>query len=118
MKPRKIAGGIALALLAILSFVIDLESESVGVKLTYTLAILVAMFAAFCDKKNYEGLEVGFSPKRGAMYFLLGFLAFPLSLRVKAASGAEFSIESAMVFTVLASVLIGAIGTFTDIPGI
>ncbi|WP_108787609.1 hypothetical protein [Erythrobacter sp. Alg231-14] len=118
MKPRKLAGGIALAVLALLSFVFDLEFESIGVKIAYTLAILLAMFATFYDKENYEELEVGFSPKRGAMYFLLGFFAFPVSLGVKAAFGADFSIQSAIIFTAFASVLIGAIGTFTDIPGI
>ena len=118
MTPRKIAGGIAFAALFFLTFVIDLEAESVGVKIIYALAIIVALFAALYDQKNFENLEVGFSPKRGAMYFLLGVLAFPMSLGVKAATGADFSIQSAMIFTVLASALIGAVGTFRDIPGI
>ena len=78
----------------------------------------VALFMAFYDPKNCPEKTWDFNPKRGAFYFLLGWIIFPLMMVIDAISGADFTLSGMAVGTFFLSVLIGIAGTFTENVGV
>ncbi|MBS0282923.1 MAG: hypothetical protein JSS15_00735 [Proteobacteria bacterium] len=59
-----------------------------------------------------------FNPKRGAFFFVVGFIIFPVLALIDAVFGAELSLSSMAVFTLVGSIFAGIAGTFTENIGI
>lgn len=121
---RKIAGGVALGLLLLLGLAVRYVA-GVGADdweplwaLAYAIALCAAMAAAFYDRRNLPAKTWDFNPKRGAFYFLLGWIIFPLMMIVDAAFGAGFPLDRMIAGTLIMSVLIGVAGTFTENVGV
>ena len=124
MNPRKIIGAVALSLLLVLGFAlryiagIPHDEWNFAWSFAYGLAVCVALFVTFYDRKNFPEKAWDFNPKRGMLYFLLGWIVFPLMMVVDAISGAEFTLSGMVVGTFFLSVLIGVAGTFTENVGL
>lgn len=125
MNRRKLIGGIAL--LALMGFAFGFGPEGrivpnqwgTGVKLVFAVAICSALFAAFYDRKNLPAKTWDFSPKRGLLYFLLGWFLFPILLGFKIAFGEiDVTLGQIAATTLVLSVLAGIVGTFTENTGI
>lgn len=125
MNRRKLIGGIAL--LALMGFAFGFGPEGrivqnqwgTGVKLVFAVAICSALFAAFYDRKNLPKKAFDFNPKRGLMYFLLGWILLPVLLVFRwGMKDMDYSVADLAVGTLVMSVLIGIIGTFTENTGI
>ena len=65
---------------------------------------------------NSKGFD--FNPKRGVLFFFLGFLIFPITFGMDAIFGAEMSVSDMSMMTAGGSVLIGLLGTFTEHVGV
>lgn len=87
-------------------------------KMAFVTAVCVALFAAFYDRKNLPEKTWDFSPKRGLLYFFLGWIIFPVMIGVDAIFGAEFTLSRMVLATLALSVLIGVAGTFTENVGV
>lgn len=87
-------------------------------KLAYVLAFCVAFLAAFYDRNNVPEKVWDFNPKRGVLYFLLGWIIFPFMMVIDAIFGAEFTLSGIAAGTLVLSVLIGIAGTFTENVGV
>ena len=59
-----------------------------------------------------------YSPRRGLLYFLLGFVIFPITAALSALFGDPMSLTAAALFTLGMSVTIGVVGTFTENVGV
>ena len=125
MNRRKLIGGIALLALMGLAFGFGPEGRIVqnqwgtGVKLVFAVAICSALVAAFYDRKNLPRKAFDFSPKRGLLYFLLGWFLFPILLGFKIAFGEiDVTLGQIAATTLVLSVLAGIVGTFTENTGI
>ena len=59
-----------------------------------------------------------FNPRRGAFYFLAGFVIFPIIALINAIFGGDLSIASMAGFTLMGSCVAGIAGTFTEDIGI
>ena len=125
MNHRKLIGGIAL--LALMGFAFGFGPEGrisqtewgTGVKLVFAVAICSALFAAFYDRKNLPKKAFDFNPKRGLLFFLLGWILLPVLLVFRwGMKDMDYSVAELAVGTLVMSVLIGIIGTFTENTGI
>lgn len=70
------------------------------------------------DPPDPKAKAFDFNPRRGAFYFLAGFVIFPIIAVINAIFGAELSIASMAGFTVIGSCFAGIAGTFTEHTGI
>ena len=86
--------------------------------IAYVSALGVAAFLALYDRKNFPEKMWDFNPKRGLLYFLLGWIIFPVMMVVDGLFGAEFTLSSMAVATLVLSVFIGVAGTFTENVGV
>ena len=124
MNPRKLIGAVALGLLLLLALAIRYiagipqDDWNPLWSLAYVVALCVALFMAFYDRKNLPEKVWDFNPKRGALYFLLGWIIFPFMMVVDAMFGAEFTLSGMAAGTFFMSVLIGIAGTFTENVGV
>lgn len=78
----------------------------------------MTFFIAFYDRKNFPEKAWDFNPKRGVLYFFLGWIIFPVLIGVKALSGTDFTLSGMVIGTLAMSVLIGILGTFTENVGV
>lgn len=124
LNPRKLTGAIALGLLLLLGlgsrYVPGLSQDSWETwwKLAYGLAVCAALFAAFYDRKNLPEKTWDFNPRRGVLYFLLGWIIFPVMIGVEAISGTDFTLSRMVLGTLALSTLVGIVGTFTENVGV
>jgi len=124
LNPRKLIGAIALVLLLLLALAIRYiagiprDDWNPLWAVTYVVGLCVALFMAFYDRKNFPAKVWDFNPKRGVLYFLLGWIIFPFMMVVDAIFGAEFTLSSMAVGTFFMSVFIGIAGTFTENVGV
>lgn len=125
MNRRKLIGGIAL--LALMSFAFGFGPEGrivpnqwgTGVKLAFAIAICSALFAAFYDRKNLPRKAFDYNPKRGLLYFLAGWILFPIMLVWRwGVRDMDYSVAELALGTLVMSVLVGIIDTFTENTGI
>lgn len=82
------------------------------------LAIGLASVWVLRDPPDPKAKVFDFNPRRGAFYFVAGFVIFPVAAVVNAIFGADLSIASMVVFTLVGSCVAGIAGTFTDNTGI
>ena len=124
MNPRRLIGVVALGLLLLLALAIRYiagipqEKWSSLWSLAYVVGLCAALFMAFYDRKNFPEEVWDFNPKRGLVYFLLGWILFPFMMVVDAVFGAEFKLSGMAAGTLFMSVLIGVAGTFTENVGV
>lgn len=124
LNRRKLIGAIAFCALLIFGWVSQSESAlsqdnwSIGWKLGFGVAVCAAFLVTFYDKKNFPKKLWDPNPKRGLLYFLLGWLIFPVMIGVKAISGNDLDLTEMVLITLGMSALIGIAGTFTENVGI
>lgn len=124
MNPRKLIGAVALGLLLLLTLAIRYlagipqDDWNPLWSLIYVVGLCIALFMAFYDRKNIPEKVWDFNPKRGVLYFLLGWIIFPFIMAVDAIFGAEFTLSGMAASTLFMSVLIGIAGTFTEHVGV
>ena len=124
MKPRKLVGAVAFGLLLLLGLGIRYiagipqDDWTPLCSLAYLVAICVAFFAAFYDRKNLPEKTWDFNPRRGIMYFCLGWIIFPVMMAVDALSGADFTLTRMLLATLAMSTLVGIAGMFTENVGV
>ena len=124
MNPRKVFGVVALGLLLLLGLAlryiagISQDEWDLTWSIAYVLGLCVASFMAFYDRKNFPEKTWDFNPKRGASYFFLGWIIFPLMMVIDAISGADLTLGGMATGTFFLSVLIGITGTFTENVGV
>ena len=125
MNRRKLIGGTAF--LALMGFAFGFGPEGriapmewgTGATLVFTLALCGALFAAFYDRKYLPKKAFDFSPKRGLLYFMLGWFLFPILAVFRwGVRDMDYSVAELAAGTLVMSVLIGIIGTFTENTGI
>ena len=124
LNRRRLMGAVALGLLLLLGlagrYVPGLSQDDWGTwwKLAYVIAVGAALFAAFYDRKNFPEKTWDFNPKRGLLYFFLGWFIFPVMIGVEAISGTDFTFSRMVLGTLALSVLVGIFGTFTESVGV
>jgi hypothetical protein len=64
------------------------------------------------------GKAFDFNPRRGLFYFLAGLIAFPLLAVIDAIFGAELTLSSMILYTLVASTMAGLAGLFTENIGL
>ena len=124
IHPRKLAGIVTLCLLLLMGAGVS-YTEGISQddwdplwRLAYVISLCAAFVVAFYDRKNAPAKTWDFNPKRGILYFCLGWLIFPLMIGVDVFFGADFSTVRMMMGTFAMSVLIGILGTFTENVGV
>lgn len=82
--------------------------------------LLLALWAIWTlrDPPDPKAKAFDFSPSRGLLYFILGFFIFPIVAIINAVFGAELSLSSMLLFTVVGSTVVGIAGLFTEHIGI
>ena len=118
MNPRKIIGGITFVGLLGAAFIFDLEALGTMERLAYGLALAMALFATFYDRKNIPKKTWDFSPKRGMEFFGIGLVAFPIMAVARSFGETELEWENVVVFTLIMATVAGIAGTFTEDIGI
>lgn len=124
LNRRKLIGAFALCALLIFGWISQSDSTfsqdnwAVGWKLAFGAAVCAAFLVTFYDKKNVPKKLWDFNPKRGLLYFLLGWLIFPVIIGIQALSGNDFPISEMVLVTLGMSALIGVAGAFTENVGI
>ena len=124
MNPRKLIGGAAFCMLLLwgwASSYIEGVSQNDWAplwRLAYGVGLCVTFVIAFYDRKNFPEKAWDFNPKRGALYFFLGWIIFPVLIGVEALSGTDFNLSRMVIGTLAMSVLIGILGTFTENVGV
>lgn len=124
MNLRKLIGAVALGLLLLLALAIRYiagipqDGWNLWWSLAYVVALCVALFMALYDRKNLPEKMWDFNPKRGVLYFLLGWVLFPLMMAVNHVFGAEFTLSGMVFGTLIMSVFVGIAGTFTENVGV
>ena len=124
MNPRKLTGAVAFGLLLPVGLGIRYIAGIAQAdwnplwSLAYALGLGVALFAAFYDRKNLPEKTWDFNPKRGILYFCLGWMIFPIMIGVEAISGTDFTLSGTVIGTLAMSVLLGILGTFTENVGV
>ncbi len=117
-------GSLALGLLLVLGLAsryvpeISQDEWGIGWRLAYALALCASLFATFYDRKNFPQKTWNFNPKRGALYFVLGWIIFPLMIGIEAVSGTDFTFGEMVLTTLALSVVMGVFGTFTENVGV
>ena len=117
-------GAVALGLLLLLAFssryVPGLSQDGWGTwwQMAYVVALCAALFAAFYDRRNFPEKTWGFNPKRGLLYFFLGWIIFPVMIGIELISGSDFTLSGMVLGTLALSVLAGVAGTFTENVGV
>jgi len=87
-------------------------------RIAFVTVLCAALFAALYDRKNLPEKAWDFNPKRGLLYFLLGWIIFPVMIGMDAIVGAELALSRMVLATLALSVLVGVAGTFTENVGI
>ncbi|WP_423141665.1 hypothetical protein ACOYW6_12675 [Parablastomonas sp. CN1-191] len=82
------------------------------------LAMGLASLWVLRDPPDPKAKAFDFNPRRGAFYFVAGFVLFPVLAAVDAIFGADLSIASIAVFTLVGSCVAGIAGTITENIGI
>lgn len=124
LNRRKLTGVAVLGLLILLGLGvrygagIPQEAWNPLWSLAYLLALGAAFIAVFYDPKNFPEKTWDFNPKRGILYFFLGWVIFPLLVGVDALLGSDLSLSRLAIGTLCLSVLLGVLGTFTENVGI
>ena len=120
MNPRKLIGAIAfLGLLAFGALSKSSQDDWNAIQsLAFVIAICIAMVATLYDPKNLPEKVWDFDPKRGLMYFGLGWILFPLLIAVDAFTKSDFSWSGMLIGTLAMSFLVGIAGTFTENVGV
>ncbi|MXO48111.1 hypothetical protein U4960_09615 [Altererythrobacter sp. H2] len=124
MNPRKLIGGTAFCMLLLwgwaASYIGGISQDDWGLlwRLAYVIWLCVTFVMAFYDRKNLPEKAWDFNPKRGVLYFFLGWIIFPVLIGVEALSGADFTLSRMLVGTLAMSVLIGILGIFTENVGV
>ena len=124
MNPRKLIGVTAFCLLLLWAWAASYidgmlpSSWSVFSRLAYVVGLCVTFFIAFYDRKNFPEKAWDFNPKRGVLYFFLGWIIFPVLIGVKALFGTDLTLSGMVIGTLAMSVLIGILGTFTENVGV
>jgi len=82
--------------------------------------LLLALWAIWTlrDPPDPKAKAFDFNPKRGLLYFILGFFIFPLVAIINAVFGAELSTSYMLIFTAVGSTIAGIAGVFTEHIGI
>ena len=70
------------------------------------------------DPPEPKAKTFDFNPRRGAFYFVSGFIIFPVVAVINAIFGAELSIFSMVSFTLIGSCVAGVAGTFMENTGL
>lgn len=69
-------------------------------------------------RRNLPAKTWDFDPKRGVLYFFLGWVIFPALIGIEALFGTDFTLGRMVIGTLAMSVLIGILGTFTENVGV
>jgi hypothetical protein len=124
MNQRRLIGAVAFGLLLLLGcagrYVPGLSQDlwETWWKVVYVVALCAALFAAFYDRRNFPEKTWDFNPKRGFLYFLLGWAIFPVMFGMNAISGSDFTLIGMVQVTLALSMLVGNVGTFTENVGV
>lgn len=124
MNPRKLIGLSAFCILLILGLSVRFiggahqDDWDILWSFVYTILLCVTFAIAFYDRKNFPEKTWDFNPKRGVLYFFLGWIIFPFMISVEALYGTDFTLGGMLVGTLATSVLIGILGTFTENVGV
>ena len=124
MNRRRLIGGVALGLLLLLGFgsryvaALSQDNWAPFWQMAYLIALFAAFIAAFYDRENLPEKAWDFNPKRGLLYFLLGWIVFPLMIGIDAAFGSDFTLGHMLIGTLALSVLVGLAGSFTENVGV
>jgi hypothetical protein len=124
LNRRKLIGAAALGLLLLLGlgvrYIAGIPQEDWDPlwTLAYVLAVCVALFAAVYHRENLPEKTWDFNPKRGVLYFFLGWIIFPFMIGVEAISGTDFTLSRMALGTLFLSLLVGVLGTFTENVGV
>lgn len=117
-------GGAAFGMLLLLGlgirYILGIPQDDWGLlwSLAYIISLCVALVIAFYDRKNLPKKTWHFDPKRGVLYFFLGWIVFPIMIVVEALSGTDFAVSRMLMGTLAMSALIGILGTFTENVGV
>ena len=124
MNPPKVIGAAALVLLLLtwlgIRYIAAISQDDWPV--LWTLAFIVAgcaaFFAAFSDRKNFPEKKWDFNPRRGVLYFFLGWVIFPLMIALDALARTALALDRILLGTLAMPLLRGIAGTFTENPGV
>ena len=83
-----------------------------------TLGVLAWSLWQLREKPDPSSKTFDFNPRRGVLFFILGFLIFPFMLGMEAIFATDISLATAGLVTLGGSLLVGLIGTFTEHVGI
>jgi hypothetical protein len=108
--------GVALFILACLAQVWVFRDGPIWPKWVWIplYAIGLASVWGLRDRSAPKSKVFDFNPRRGALYGLAGLAIFPVMAIVNAAFGAELSFSSMVVSTLVGSIFIGIVSTFTE----
>lgn len=124
LNRRKLIGAVALGALLLLAlavrYIAGIPQEDWGLwwRVAFVSCFFVAFFMACYDRKNLPKKTWDFNPKRGFLYFLLGWIIFPLAIAVNATSGGSLTLSAMVVGTLIMSVFVGIVGIFTENVGV
>ena len=120
MKSRKLIGAVTFVCLLVIGAVTKSSQASWDplLSVVFVVAVCIAMWMTFYDRKNYPAKVWDFNPKRGLLYFFISWLIFPLLIAGRAFTGADFSLSAMLIGTLLMSILIGVAGIFTENVGV
>ena len=124
LNRRKLIGAITFCALLFFGWVsqseptLSQDSWSIGWKLAFGVVVCAAFLVTFYDKKNLPKKLWDLNPKRGLLYFALGWLIFPVMIGVRAISGNDLELTEILLITLGMSTLIGIVGSFTENVGI
>jgi hypothetical protein len=68
----------------------------------------------FRERPDPKMKAFDFNPKRGVVFFFLGFLIFPFMLGMNAIFGADISLPEVAIITIAGSLFVGLLGVFTE----
>jgi hypothetical protein len=112
--------GIGICSLAVLSqnWILGKDHQSPWFIWVPILAVLGWSMWQLRERPDPESKAFDFNPKRGVLYFFLGFLIFPFMLAMDAIFGTQISLLNAAIVTAGGSAFIGLVGTFTEHVGV